>query len=83
MPKTASEMRALGPRSEINPITSQLSRWSGRFGTRTLRIAGRTAAGVAAGAVATAAVVGEGFYDIGVMGKAAVDATSNSDCGCK
>lgn len=83
MPKTASEMRALGPRSEINPITNQLSRWSGRFGTRALRVAGRTAAGMAASAVATAAVVGEGFYDIGVIGKAAVNATSADDCGCK
>ncbi len=80
MPKTPGEMRALGlPKSEINPITNQLSRWSGRFGTRALRELGRTTAGIAAGAIATGAVVFEGFYDWGVIGKAAVDATSSSD----
>ena len=83
MPKTPGEMRAFGlPKSEINPITNQLSRWSGRFGTRALREIGRTTAGIAAGAVATGAVVFEGFYDLGVIGKAAVDATSSNDCGC-
>ena len=83
MPKTPSEMRALGvPKSEINPVTSQLSRWSGRFGTRALRVIGRTTAGIAAGLIATGAVVFEGFYDWGVIIKAAVDATSSNDCGC-
>jgi hypothetical protein len=76
-------MRALGPRNEINPITKQLNRWSRRFGARAIRNADRTAAGVVAGAVATASVVGEGFYDTGVIKKAAVVATSASDYGCK
>jgi hypothetical protein len=44
---------------------------------RALRVAGRTAAGVVVGAAATLTVVGEGFYDIGVIGKAAYDNTSN------
>jgi len=36
MPKSSSELRGLGvPRNKLNPITNQLSRWSGRFGTRT------------------------------------------------
>jgi len=49
MPKTPDELRGLGvATSELNPYTSQLSRWSRRFGTRALRELGRTAAGVAA-----------------------------------
>ena len=76
MPKTSSELRAFGPKGNINPITGQLSRWSGRFETRALREFGRTAAGVTVGAAATGALVFEGFYDLGVIGKAAWDATS-------
>ncbi|WP_218130109.1 RHS repeat-associated core domain-containing protein [Pseudomonas sp. NFACC13-1] len=54
MPKTSNEMRALGPpKGEINPWTSQLSRWSGRFKTRALRIIGRTPTVMAASTVAT------------------------------
>jgi RHS repeat-associated protein len=84
MPKTPDELRGLGvPKAELNPYTSQLSRWSGRFGTRALRVAGRTTVGIAAGAVATGAVIIEGFYDWGVIGKAAWDATSSDDCGCR
>jgi uncharacterized protein RhaS with RHS repeats len=82
MPKTPGEMRAFGPKGRINPITGQLSRWSSRFGTRALREFGRTATGVAMGAAATGALVFEGFYDWGVIGKAAWDATSYDDCGC-
>lgn len=83
MPKTPNELRGFGvPKHELNPFTSQLSRWSERLGMRALRVAGRTMAGIAAGAAATLAVVGEGFYDIGVIGKAAYDATSDEDCGC-
>ena len=83
MPKTPTELRGFGvPRSQLNPLTGQLSRWSERLGIRALRVAGRTAAGIAAGTAATLAVVGEGFYDIGVIGKAAYDATSDEDCGC-
>ena len=84
MPKTPGELRGLGvPKGELNPYTSQLSRWSGRLETRALRELGRTAAGVAVGTVATGALVFEGFYDWGVIGRAAWDATSSSDCGCK
>jgi hypothetical protein len=82
MPKTPSELRGLGvPKSELNPITSQLSRWSDRLDMRPLRTFGRSAAGVAASTAATAALVFEGFYDIGTIGKAAWDATSRTGCG--
>lgn len=86
MPKTASELRGLGvAKSQLNPYTSQLSRWSGRLGTRSLRVLGRTRVGVAAGAVATAGIIAEGAWDLGVIGKAAWDATtfSSDDCDCK
>lgn len=76
-------MRGLGvSKAELNSYTSQLSRGSGRFGTRALRVAGRTTAGVVTGAIATGAVIFEGFYDWGVIGKAAWDARSSNDCGC-
>jgi RHS repeat-associated protein len=84
MPKVPSELRGLGvPQAELNPYTSQLSRWSGRLGTRSLRVLGRTSAGVAAGAIATGATIFEGFYDLSIEAQAAVKATSSSDCGCK
>lgn len=83
MPKTAAELRGLGPKAKLNPTTSQLSRWSSRIGGRSLRELGRTAGGVALGTAATALLVFEGFYDWGVIGKAAWDATTLSDCGCK
>ncbi|AEG01997.1 RHS repeat-associated core domain-containing protein [Methylomonas methanica] len=77
MPKVQSELRGLGvPKSELNPYTSQLSRWSGRLDERFLREIGRTATGVTVGGAATGALVFEGFYDLGVIGKAAWDATS-------
>jgi hypothetical protein len=83
MPKTSNEMRALGtPKGKINPWTSQLSRWSGRFKTRAPRIIGRTPTVMAASTVATASVVAEGIYDWVVIGKAAWDATSSGDCDC-
>jgi YD repeat-containing protein len=82
MPNTSSEMRAFGtPKGEINPLTSQLSRWSGRFKTA-LRIIGRTPTIIAASTVATTSVVAEGIYDWVVIGKAAWDATSSGDCDC-
>jgi len=35
MPKTPGELRGLGvPKSELNPYTSQMSRWSSRLGMR-------------------------------------------------
>lgn len=83
MPKSSAEYRALGPKQQINPITSQLSRWSNRFGSRVLREVGRSAAGIAAGAAATALLVFEGFYDWSVIGQAAWNATSFSNCGCQ
>jgi hypothetical protein len=83
MPKVPSELRGLGvPKSELNPYTSQLSRWSGRFGTRVFREIGRSAIGVVVGTVATAAVVFEGFYDLSVIVQAASKATSIDDSSC-
>ncbi|HEY9105641.1 MAG TPA: RHS repeat-associated core domain-containing protein [Roseateles sp.] len=84
MPKTPGELRGLGvPKSELNPYTSQMSRWSSRLGVRELRVLGRTAAGVALGTVATGALIFDGFYNWGVIGKAAWDATSSGgNCGC-
>jgi RHS repeat-associated protein len=84
MPKVPSELRGLGvAKSELNPFTSQLSRWSGRLGVRSLRLVGRSTAGVATGAVATGATVFAGFYDLSIEVQAAVKATSLSDCDCK
>jgi RHS repeat-associated protein len=84
MPKTPGELRGLGvPKSELNPYTSQMSRWSSRLGMRELRVLGRTATGMALGTVATGALIFDGFYNWGVMGKAAWDATSSGgSCGC-
>ncbi|MEH6437361.1 RHS repeat-associated core domain-containing protein [Massilia sp. DD77] len=84
MPKTPGELRGLGvPKGELNPYTSQMSRWSSRLGIRELRTFGRTAGGVALGATATGALVLDGFYNWGVIGKAAWDATSSGgSCGC-
>lgn len=81
MPKTPDELRGLGvPKSELNPYTNQLSRWANRFDVRALRELGRTTAGIFVGTAVTAALVFEGFYDWGVIGKAAWDATSLSSC---
>jgi hypothetical protein len=84
MPKTPGELRGLGvPKSQLNPYTSQLSRWSGRMGTRVFRELGRTATGVAVGTAATASVVFEGFYDWAVIVRAAIRSTSMDGCSCK
>ena len=81
MPKTPAELRGLGvPKSELNPYTSQLSRWADRFDLRPLRTFGRTAVGMGVSAAATLGVVFEGFYDWGVIAKSAWDATSLSRC---
>ncbi|WCM95364.1 hypothetical protein M5C99_13555 [Acidovorax sp. NCPPB 2350] len=84
MPKTPGELRGLGvPKSQLNPYTSQMSRWSSRVGVRELRVIGRTAGGVALGAAATGALIFDGFYNWGVIGKAAWDASSlGGNCGC-
>jgi RHS repeat-associated protein len=77
MPKTTPELRGLGvPKAELNPYTSQLSRWSGRVSNRALREVGRKGALVCVGGAATGLLVFEGFYDWGIIGKAAWDATS-------
>ncbi len=66
MPKTPSEMRGLGvPKSELNPYTGQLSRWSKRFDVPAARIFGRTVAGIVIGTVATGALIFEGFLRLG------------------
>ncbi|WP_349656295.1 RHS repeat-associated core domain-containing protein [Xanthomonas sp. 10-10] len=85
MPKTPSELRGLGvPKSQLNPYTSQLSRWAGRTGIRDLRELGRTVGGKALGVAATGALIFEGFYDLTIEVKAAVDAISTEDdCSCK
>lgn len=84
MPKIPSELRGLGvPKEQLNPYTSQLSRWSSRLNTRALRTFGRTAVGGAISVAATGALIFDGFYNLGVIGKAAVDATSGeADCEC-
>jgi hypothetical protein len=73
MPKSPAELRGLGvPRRDLNPYTSQSSRWAGRTGARSLRDFGRSAGGRALGAAATAALVFEGFYNIGTIVSCAV-----------
>jgi RHS repeat-associated protein len=73
MPKMPRELRGLGvPKEDLNPYTGQPSRWARRTGIRGLRDFGRSAAGKAAGAATTAAVVFEGFYDIGTIGRCSV-----------
>lgn len=88
MPKTAAELRGFGvPKNQLNPTTSQLSRWSGWLNRltngatgRSLRNFGRSALGVGAGAVATGALIFDGFYNWGVIAKAAYDASTADDC---
>ena len=83
MPKSPGELRSLGQRKKnINPITNQLSRLSTRTGNRAFRTFGRTATGIALSGIATLSLVGEGFFDIGVIAKAAFDATSFDDNSC-
>lgn len=80
IPKRPSELRGLGvPKEALNPTTGQLSRWAKRLGVRSLRIAGRTAVGIGVGAVATGTLVFEGFYDWGVIGRAAWRAATFDD----
>jgi len=83
MPKTPNELRGLGvPKSELNPYTGQLSRWSSRLGTRLLRELGRTAKGVAVGTIATGALIFEGFYDWSVIVMTTWDSSSSGECDC-
>lgn len=83
LPKSQRELRALGvPKENINPLTNQLSRLTTRTGNRAFRAFGRTATGVALSGIATLSLVGEGFFDIGVIAKAAFDATSFDGSSC-
>jgi RHS repeat-associated protein len=75
MPKTEAELRALG--GPPNPYTSQPSRWAGRLGGRSggfgwLRDLGRSAPGRFLGTASTGALVFEGFYDLGAIGRCSV-----------
>jgi hypothetical protein len=79
MPKTPAELRSLGQSAEeINPYTSQPSRWAGRTGIRGLRNFGRTIGGKALGGLTTGALVFEGFYDIGAIGRCSVKGSNHS-----
>ena len=76
MPKTANEMRGFGPRR--NRITSQASRWQGRGAWPGGRAFGRSILGGFLGATATLATVGEGFYDLGAIGRCIYVCTNDS-----
>ena len=84
MPKSDSELRSLGQKkSEINPWTGQLSRWNGRINDyqgnkdyKKLRNFGRTQMGKNIGGATLLLLIFEGYYDLGVMGKSAWDATT-------
>ena len=84
MLKTPHELRRFWvPKSQLNPCTSQISRWSSRLGSRALREWGCTGQGMAAGAVTTSAVVFEGFYDWTIIVQALEQAHSPENCSCK
>jgi len=77
VPKTAGELRALGQKKNlINPVTNQLSRLSLRTGNRIFRRIGRTGLGLGLAAGATLLLVGDGFFNIGIIANGAVRATS-------
>jgi hypothetical protein len=90
MSKTPAELRIFGPKNKVSQYTGQLSRWNGRltrytpYTGRVLRNLGRSTAGVAAGALATGALITDGLYNWGVIFKAGYDATSseseNGEC---
>ena len=90
LPKSDGELKSLGQKKgEINPWTGQLSRWNGRIsryrdrdgnkpyaGYKKLRNFGRTSMGKNIGGASLLSLIFEGYYDLGVIGKAAWDATS-------
>jgi RHS repeat-associated protein len=95
MPKSSFELShsvrpAPGSNNIVSPYTNQLSRWNGRFSrlsywlfghrTRFLRDLGRTVVVQGAGRLVTGALIFEGFYNWGVIGKSAWDNTSSGDC---
>lgn len=87
IPKTPFELRGLVvKKTELNPYTSQLSRWSSRLNIRELRDFGCTAFGQTASAATTVTLIFDGFYNWGLIGKAAWNATSSEAddvCKCK
>lgn len=76
MPKTPEELRGFGLRDKLNPYTSQLRRWSSRTGNRFLRELGRKAGSVALGAAATGLLVFDGYYELTVITRAGINATT-------
>jgi RHS repeat-associated protein len=84
-PKVPAELRGLGvPRDQLNPYTSQSSRWASRTGNRGLREFGRTAGGRALGGAALGLLLFEGFYDLSIEGQAALIAMSTgAECDCE
>jgi len=70
MPKTSSEKRGgFGPKDKHSPWTSQASRWQRRDFWPGGRAFGQSMGGGALGGAATALLIGEGFYDIGAIGR--------------
>jgi hypothetical protein len=88
MYKTPAELRGLGiTKGDMNKITNQLSRWSGRLnrltGTKAfavLRRMGRNPAMVRISGAATGLMYFEGMYDWGVLARCGV-ICSTSNCG--
>ncbi|MCG2679261.1 MAG: RHS repeat-associated core domain-containing protein, partial [Kiritimatiellae bacterium] len=79
MPKTSAELRGFGiPKKELEPWTGQPSRWAGRTGLRGLRIFGRSKIGITLGRLSTGALIFEGFYDIGAIGRCSVVCANDS-----
>jgi RHS repeat-associated protein len=73
MPKAPGELRGFGvPMDQLNPYTSQASRWTGRTGIRALREFGRSLVGRMLGGLATGMLVFEGFYDWGVIARCTI-----------
>ena len=75
MPKSPGELRGLG--GPATPYTSQPSRWAGRLGGRPggfgwLRDFGRSAAGRILGRLSLGALIFEGYYDLGAIGRCSV-----------
>jgi hypothetical protein len=70
MPKTSNEARGgFGPRDKHSPWTSQPSRWQRRGLWSGGRAIGQSFGGGLIGGAATLSFVGEGFYDIGAIGR--------------
>ena len=86
MPKTPSELRGLGVRKDqLNPYTSQPSRWAARTGNRSLREFGRSPGGQGLGVASIGTLIFEGFYDLTIEVQGAYQAIDDgpSECGCQ